>query len=379
VYRCQPVIASVIDKLSRRVSTLPFEAYRKVGDTRELVAGDALDSLIRRPMPRRTTVQLNAHVMQSMLIHGNALLAKVRTGDRESPPSMLWPLDWAQVSGYGQPGGTIEWWSTTQFENTERFIAAEDTIHFAWPAPDGSEIGVSPLEKLRVTVALENALLRHQTAMFKNGTRPSLAVSLEDEHPGADKLEYARKRVETMHKGPDNAGKTFFMGANVKVQPLSLSPVEVALIEQRKLNLGEIGMVFDLAGPLMGDMEHGTYSNVEELLRSLYRDVVPPWTSLIEGTYQAQLLDPEPAWLDRSVCFDLSDKLRGDPLELAQSLKLQVEAGLITRNEARRILHMPPIADDTADSLTMNVNNQAPIDGAMTVPPAGGVSTPEAL
>jgi hypothetical protein len=36
-----------------------------------------------------------------------------------------------------------------------------------------------------------------------------------------------------MHKGPDNSGRTFFMGANVKLQPLSLSPVEAALIEQR--------------------------------------------------------------------------------------------------------------------------------------------------
>lgn len=365
IYRSQPVVASVIDRLTRRTSTLPFDSYRHLdGGAREIVVGDTLDSLIRRPMPRRSTVHLNAHVMQSMLIHGNALVAKVRTTDPEAPPNMLWPLDWGQLSAYGEPGGTIEWWSTTQFGNQERFVAAGDTIHFAWPGPDGGEIGVSPLEKLGVTVRLDDAAARHQTAMFRNGSRPSLAVSLDDPNAKTEKLEYARSRVEAMHKGVDNAGRTFFMGANVKVQPLSLSPVEVALIEQRKLNMQEVGMVFDLAGPLMGDMEHGTYSNVEELLRSLYRDVVPPWLALIEGTYQAQLIDQEPAWIGRFVSFDLTDKLKGDPVVLATSLKTQVEAGLLTRNEARRILNLAPDGDpnDTenpANQLTANVNNQA--------------------
>jgi phage portal protein BeeE len=59
-------------------------------------------------------------------------------------------------------------------------------------------------------------------------------------------------------------------------------------------------MVYDLAGPLMNDLTHGTYSNVEEL-KGLYRDVVPPWTTLIVDTFQAQLLDPSRrGWIDSS-------------------------------------------------------------------------------
>jgi phage portal protein BeeE len=104
-----------------------------------------------------------------LLIHGNAVVAKVRGPDRRPRRIMLWPLDWARMSAYGQVGGRIEWWSTTQFDNTERFISVEDTIHFAWPGPDGGEIGVSPLEKLGVTIRLEDAAQRHQTALFKNG------------------------------------------------------------------------------------------------------------------------------------------------------------------------------------------------------------------
>lgn len=368
IYRSQPVLAGAVDKLARRIATLPLAAYQGQPDgTRTATVGDSLDTLIRRPMPRRTTVHLIAHIAQSLLIHGNAVVAKVRT-DRDLPPDMLWPLNWPQLNAYGEIGGTIEWWSTAQFGAVERFIRAEDTVHFAWSGPDGGEIGVSPLEKLGVTVRIEDAAQRHQTGMFANGARPSLAIALEQTNPKREALDYARERVEALHGGADNAGRTFFMGANVKLQPLSLSPVEVELIQQRKLDREEIGMVYDLGGPLMGDFEHGTFSNVAELLRSLYRDIVPPWTELIVQTLQAQLIDLEPAWLDRFVRFDFSDKLKGDPGEQAQVDRSDVEGGIRTRDEARAGRGLPP-KGGMADELTANVNNQRPIDEPLTPSP----------
>jgi hypothetical protein len=85
IYRTQPIISGVVDKLARRISTLPFDSYMEDGQDRELVRGDTLDTLIRKPMPRRATVHLLAHVAQSMLTHGNALVAKVRGNDPEAP------------------------------------------------------------------------------------------------------------------------------------------------------------------------------------------------------------------------------------------------------------------------------------------------------
>jgi HK97 family phage portal protein len=274
---------------------------------------------------------------------------------------MLWPLAWAHVSAYGQEGGTIEWWSTVQFGGQERFIRVEDTVHFAWPAPDGGEIGVSPLEKLGVTIRLEDAAQRHQTSMFKNGVRPSAAVAISDPNPQREKLELAKAIVEGAHGGMDKSGSWVFMGANTTITPLSFNAVEVELIQQRKLGREEIGMVYDLPGPLMGDFEHATFANVTEMLRSLYRDVIPPWTELFVQTAQAQLIDPEPGWLDRLVRFDFSDKLKGAPEEQAAVDKSDVEAGIRTRDEAREGRGLEP-QGGTAGKLTMGVNNQAPID-----------------
>jgi hypothetical protein len=73
---------------------------------------------------------------------------------------------------------------------------------------------------------------------------------------------------------------------------------------------------------------------------------------------------------DRFVDFDLTDKLTGDPKELADTLKIQVDAGIITRNEARRILNLPPSDDEIADKLIVSTLNQrAEAQAAGEAPP----------
>jgi HK97 family phage portal protein len=362
IYRAQPIVSGTVDKLTRRIASLPFDAYQVSPDRREReqTYGDSLATLLRRPMPGWGSTHLLAHISQSVFIHGSALTAKLRGPDRDAPPIMLWPLDWSQVSAYALPGGRIEWWSTTQFDGTERFLSTNDVILFAWPAPDGGEIGVSPLEKLGVTIRIEDAAQRFQEAEFRNGIRPSIAVSIPG-NPKPEVMDVVRASIERMHKGVDHQRKTMLLAGDASVTPISMSPVEAALIEQRRLNKEEVGMVYDLAGPLMNDLTHGTYSNVEEMNRALYRDVLPPHLKLIEETFQAQLIDSEPSWLDRAVAFDLTDKLKGDPETLASTQKMRVEAGLTTRNEERRVLNMPPLDDPEADSATVNANNQAPL------------------
>jgi hypothetical protein len=81
---------------------------------------------------------------------------------------------------------------------------------------------------------------------------------------------------------------------------------------------------------------------------------------------QAQLIDPEPAWLDRFARFDFSDKLRGAPEEQAAVDKSDVEAGIRTRDEARDGRGLAPMGGMAAE-LSANLNNQAPVE-AMTGP-----------
>jgi hypothetical protein len=139
--------ASVVDKLARRIASLPFDAYKRLdNDEREVVKGDALDALINRPLPGTSAVWLNHQIAQSLLIHGNALVAKLRNAEDE-PPFGLFPLDWGFVSAYAPMGGRVEWWATTPVRR-RAVHRPGDVLHFAWGAPSG-QIGVSPAREAR--------------------------------------------------------------------------------------------------------------------------------------------------------------------------------------------------------------------------------------
>lgn len=366
IYRSQPVLAGVIDLIAFRAASLPFGAFttQQDGSRDPISRSDSLATLLRRPRPRTSTVHLLNQIFTSLFVHGNAVVAKLRGSDREAPPEFLWPLDWSRLTAYGEPGGDVEWWGTYQLGNQELFIRAEDTIHFAWPSPDGTQIGISPLEKLGTTVRLEDAAQRYQTANFRNGNRPSNAISFEKPVDKAT-LILNREAIQEFHQGVDRAGKTIMLAGGAKIQSLSMSPVEAALIDQRHLDREEIAIVFGLSGPSLTDSTNSALGNVAERFRAFYRDVLPPWATLVVETFEAQLLDPEPPWMGRVVRFDFSDKLRGEPLEQAQTLKFLVEGGIVTRDEARQEVGKAPMGGNAA-VLTVNANNQATIDALPT-------------
>lgn len=361
IYRTQPVLAGVIDMIAFRASTLPFAAFTENADgsRTRISRSDGLSTLIRRPRPGQSTVHLLNYVFTSLLTHGNALLAVLEPTGSELP-GMLWPLDWSYVSAIGEPGGDVEWWGTTQLGNGEQYIPADRTVHFAWPGPDGGQIGVSPLEKLGITIRIEDAAQRYQAASFRNGNRPANAIMFQGDLK-RDALEYNERILEAFHRGPDNAGRTMMLPGGTDIKSLSMSAVEADLIEQRRLNREEVAIVLGLSGPSLTDSTNSALGNVAERFRAFYRDVLPPWATLVCETFESQLFDRYPEWMDRLARFDFSDKLRGEPRDQAETLKILVEGGIITRDEARYEVGKPPMGGN-AGLLTLNVNNQAAID-----------------
>jgi HK97 family phage portal protein len=360
IIRTQPVVAAAVNKLTRQASTLPLRTYRSLDDNkRERLTDHPVHSLLHKPIPRRGAVHLKQWAFRPMLAHGNSLIAKYRE-DPDGPPTALLPVDWRHIEAYAASGGCVEWWATTQ-TGERRWIRVEDTIHFAWMGE--SEVGISPLEHLGTTVKIEDAAQRYQASTMENGVRPSAGVTMPEGHRASDPevRQFFREQIEGLHKGVDRAGKFFLLPPGGDIKPLTFSAADAQLIQQRKINREEIAMVYDLPGPLIGDLEHGTYSNVTELNKQLYKSVLRPWLTLVEETIQAQFIDPEPGWEDIFVEFDLSDQLRGDPAEMASAIKSNIESGVMTRNEGREAQNLPPADDEGADKLTYPANNQAPL------------------
>jgi HK97 family phage portal protein len=387
IYEDQTFVHAAVNKLYRQISALPLRVYRKLDNgEREEVRDGSLNTLLEKPAPSMNAFNLKQWVSKPLFIHGNALIAKYRGNGSSKAPTELLPMRWPDISAWARPGSpVVETWGTGQ-TGEERTIDAGETVHVAWL--DGeSQVGVSPLKPLAKVVRLEDSVRRFQVSSFDNAARPGSAlIPPEGFQYQQGQREELRQEIRETHGGVDQAMKMALLAPGFDVKPLSYSAQEAELIAQRQLSREEVAAVYDLPGPLIGDLTHGTYSNVEELHKQLYKTTLPPHLGMIAGSIQAQLIDPEPEWQGLFVEFDISEQLKGDPRDHAEAIRLQVEAGLLTRNEGRRRLNLPPVDEPMADELFANVNNQAPLSRAQEIqrgeqgrqlPPAPAENTPD--
>lgn len=361
LYASQPWVFTVANKLARTMARVPLKVYEldSQNDRRRVTSGPLVD-LLSRPLPRRGPVNLKQWMALPVLVHGNALLAKVRR-EPGGPPTGLLPLRWQHVRDHVfTDGGPVEAWETDQF-GEKRFIDAAETVHVAWESVDGN-LGISPLQALGVTIRIEDAAQRAQTGMHENGWRQSTLITFPaDVELDDDDLEEMEAHVRDTYGGADQAGAIGFLTGGADVKSFSMNADEAQLIEQRRVAREEVCAAYDMPPPIVGILDKATYSNIDTQRRMWLTDTLGLPLTLLEETIQAQLIDGEPAFEGLFVEFDLSGLLRGDPLAEIQAIREAVATGVLTPLEGRRILNRPPKGQPGEDDLYLPVNNLKPL------------------
>jgi HK97 family phage portal protein len=375
IYRTQPWVAAVVNKLVRQISRTPLKVYRDGADGNHVRVrmgdndpGASLDYLLNWPAPRKGAIHLKQWLARPLLVFGNSLIAKYYGDGPEFPPTELVPMDWRYIDAYAQPGGEVEIWRTTQL-GSPRFVAWESTVHTAWDA-DGC-IGISPLEQLATSVMIEDAAERLTKASFQNASRPSGGIALPANMTNANEAQMRQMRqdIEAMHRGVDNAFKVALLAPGAQWVPMSFNLQDSAVLDMRQYNREEICAVYDLKPSQVGAIATpgAGYGSVVEVNRDLYRTSLPPWFRLMEETIECQLIRPEPLWEGLHVEFEYAAMLQGDPEAVAAQLATEIAAPARTPNEARDVLNLPRINDPIADQLMFPMNNIAPavVDGVV--------------
>ena len=158
-------------------------------------------------------------------------------------------------------------------------------------------------------------------------------------------------------------------------KPASVSPEAAQYIEARKLTREEVAAAFHVPPPMVGILDHATFSNITEQHKNLYQDTLGPLLEQLQQEFEAQLFpdfpDLEPArfYLE----FNLQEKLRGTFEEQASILQTATGAPWLTRNEARARQNLPAVdgGDDLVVPLNVLIGGQAsPTDSAPPPDPA---------
>lgn len=350
--------------ISGTIAGLPLRAFRTLSDgTRERVDGTLVDRL-SGPGGPYTQFEWTELVMVHLLLHGNAYLQHIKNGAGATVgllpilPSAVSvrPIQTAEeLARYGGPDGTFrKWFEISLADGSRRELTCDELTHIPALGTDGLR-GLSPIEAHRQALGTGIAGDRAAARLFGSGLLLGGLVS-GDEGLQREDAEEALAQLKAKMAGADHAGDIAFINAQLKFTPWSIPPQDAQFVESRVHQVEEVARIFGVPPHLLGQTEKQTSwgTGVSEQNRGLARYTLMPWTSRIEQRLSLLLSRPV-------ICeFDYAGLLQGAPEVEIPLLLSQVEGGLLTMDEARRIRNLPPLPAGAPDPAS---NPEAPAEG----------------
>lgn len=343
VYRAQPWISTLVNKIAFGTARLPLKVYeRKPDNSRQEARTSPLAALLREPNPRHDPFFFWLWTVSTFEVYGEAIWIKIRPRPGAAP-TQLWPLHPANVTVRRNDDGELRYYyiygaSAGQF--LEWSIG--DVVHFRSYNPDDLTRGMSRLEPLRQTVLNEDASRRASAAMWKNGGRPSMAM-MTPKTLGEPARQRLKAEINSLHAGVDNWGKIALLEEGLEPKLFPLNAEEMQYIEARQISREEACGVYDVPPPVVHILDHATFSNITEQMRSMYRDTMAPRLGLYESVLNAQLRPDFNPRGDLYIEFLLDEVMRGAFEQRAIANQAAIFSGQRTPDEVRRQDNLPPL------------------------------------
>lgn len=319
-------------------AALPLKTYRETSDGQKQELKSFLDDpagpLTPLPLTRFEWVET---VLAHLLLHGNAYLLHIYGGAGQLVGLRPIPPWCVSVERAGVEGGRL--YRVTLDEGTTGShviqVTGADLTHILGLATDGVR-GYSPIYAARQ--ALGAAIAGETTAgrQFANGAMISGLVTPEDDLT-EEEAKTIKDNLRRKILGTENAGDIAVINRGLKFTPWTMSAVDAQFIEQRQFGIAEVSRLYGVPRELLSDTGASSWgSGIQELVRGFLRFTLDPWLTRIEQRL-SQLL-PAPRFVE----FERKALLQGSPQEEIDLIVAQLDAGLLTLDEARALLNRPP-------------------------------------
>jgi len=187
--------------------------------------------------------------------------------------------------------------------------------------------------------------------LMKNEARPSGAFVVQGMLTD-EQYQKLKEQIDQQLTGASGAGRPLILEGGMDWKELSVSPKELDWIMTQKMLVREIAVALGIAPELLGDSENKTYSNFQEARRQFYYNTVLPLAELI--VYEMNRVLGENGFKGFEIAYEDIDALAEDQTIIFDRALRGVQAGVLTINEARKELNLPPIKG--GDQIFMNAS-----------------------
>ena len=341
--------------VSETIGTLPLHIYKKTANGRERADDYQLSYILRnKPNTKSTSSVLWQSTVASMLLRGNGILKKLTVGNKLVGLQFM-PYDKLQIvldfDGNAEfyeirPRGTTVKIPTKDIVRIPNF-----TIDGSWGLSSityGAKMFSNSLNSMEsANKMLEKGLL--QTIVFKT-----------DKRVKSEQRDEFRKNLEKI-TGAMNAGQSPLLEDGMTAESLSLNPKDAQLLESRAFSVEEICRWFRVDPSMIG---HGNVvsnwgTGLEQKMIAFLTFTLRPILTKIEQTINNELIPLE----DRGIYyaeFSIDGLLRADTSARADYYREMTGAGIMTRDEVRKLENLPPLGGNASKLMTNGATQ--PID-----------------
>ena len=351
-------VNKAIEKRATKIGEIQFIAKK---GKKELENAPILN-LLAKPNPIFTQTEFFQLASKYKDIFGEVYIWKVKEralfeGIKVNQLDLLFPPSVKKI--YNELGGISHY----MFNNggKEIRLEKEDILYIRRPNPKDPREGSSLLRAGLLTISNSLEIDALQNSILKNGGKLDTVISFKDrERLSKLQTEDLRDKYTEKYLEAKRSGAPMFLGGDVKVDSLSVTPAELGYLEGKKVTLDDIAILTEVPKPLLATAEASTFNNADAVIRAFLKETIYPEQKSWADAFNNDL-DLVPADIE----LEVVDQTPANQDELLKKIDSGLTKGWLTINEAREMENLDPV--DNGDEILVGFSS-IPLSQAVAEP-----------
>jgi len=281
----------------------------------------------------------------NMLLNGNSYARIIR--DKQGNPLRL---DFLPVSSViVKTDGLNINYEYTDEEGNKINLNQNDVLHFKYVTYNGLT-GISPIFALGKEIQMQDAGNNTLLSFFKNGVKGSGILKINQGNLNSKAKENIRKKFEEANNG-DNELRTIILDSNMEYTPIEVNTKVLELVNNNVYTTKQIAKAFGIPLDKFGMELTNTSSDQANL--SYLQNTLSHYFAAFISELNIKLLS-YPQNRVSQFKFNTDRLLEVSTDKLIESLSKGIQSSILTVNEARTKLGLPPI--ENGDKMLVSLN-----------------------
>jgi len=217
----------------------------------------------------------------------------------------------------------------------------------------------SPVSLAAEAIGIARVMERRTGKLFENAARPGGWISAPNTRT-EDEVRRMKAHWNSTYATAENTGLTPVLYDQAEFHQLEFKSTDAQFLELRRFQIEEIARGFNLPAHMIGDLTKANYNSLEAKNREFLSYSLEPWLRAVEAAFRRALFRPA----DRkrfAVRFDRDDLTRANLTERATAINSLRASEVLSADEGRDWLGMPPRADGKGGEYgNPNINPKQP-------------------